>query len=943
MQWQYGLVVVILAMAMQLSHVAWSSRHRPNITRKDTGVEELAVPRPRSIAKQRLSPDSFSEVLPSSRLRQPAEVDTSKLRIMHWVVGPSSSNPFEFWMYRLKPGPQHKRLSIRSGLKQYANTVGRKQVRKRPQQLQTSTTQHTKKQKQDLRSPKVTPNSKRGVTGDKGQEITQVKPIVDGKRSTPKKDDSNQVKQKQDLRSPKSTPYSTREGTGDQGPRTIQVKPIGDGKQSNPNKEDCDQDTQRNVIKYIKSSQTPNRKHGMNSYDLHVGVHVNYRPIHKAHVKANVSYRSHFTSKGRRENREQGRSRVRRTPLHGRYVTQVTVPPRRQRKGISFLQANDLLDDVTILQTQVEKFLSENNVAAALDDGMQSRLLKELSLMGMQIPDKRRHKVLEDRLRVLSQRPIMEVLHDKAMAKTQLNFSMPLQTLSEIQDCHKSILRPTVVTCHDGVFKTIGEWFDAWVHFMFHRKFKVCSANLRTDTKLHKFAWEFLDGGFARDSVAGHSQQANYERNQNLVLPMQLLNLAIYDAVLTKGALEARFRGKRKHVDTIRQEVCQVVRNSNQNMNEMKIIGTYVQKHSQARADVIFLTDVRVSEVEGLWRRLSSDYEIVEPKDEDTSISKEFQGVKKCLILLSKARFRSFQQTWFRRLAKNATSVESEDSVPPLGAMVAAIAEDHDGRRFLIASYHGTSCSKCREIEQVTSLLHSVAQNEGMQIILGLGTAMAYASDREAGLDICNFFARIDKLGMISVFRELVNYTFPTEALGQTPAQPVDAAACGDFYKQAQKDNLLSHSATKLLARSSMSTNPEKAVRRKALDQCIASNEFCDNVDYNPKDHIVFDKSIKLLEVHRRNGESITKYANYQLMPNLEWPSHHALLEALLDVGQVDEKQKQVKAKMQAVVDKSKKELQAIVDEAKSAAAPATLSSVIIALLVKISMAFVWE
>jgi hypothetical protein len=553
------------------------------------------------------------------------------------------------------------------------------------------------------------------------------------------------------------------------------------------------------------------------------------------------------------------------------------------------VSGNKITESVGLVQSSVEVYM--NNKTATVDQAFGEffdRLLQAMEADNDFPLDSTQKQILvtrwEERLKT---KTVMEFLKDKGIGATRI-LSMPDRKVSGITDCSgKSPMRPTLITCHDHNFDNMGTWWAKWLEFMFGNqnscpKTKEKGGCSKPKENESKKTYSFLDAkSLAKyeKKVQALSTEKNdpelmnvYQNNLNAAVAMQVLHLAIFDAILMRGALSTS--SSVGNIDELRKQVCAALIET-RDADRLQVLDPYLNMTERTGggklADIVTLVEAAKDFPTQLATRYPH-FLIVKPHTLETQNS---------LILVNNNTFKIQDGIM-------AAGLGVLKEFKPEGELTykAVTEKNSPFRNFLIASFH--SNSEGTATGDVVKKLHEAAGNE--RLVIGMDANTLWKSPDVTEEDVCRFYIDNKNLGLASVFQDddLISQTVKADAVEAFERESTFAnrqAMCDPWYAAldmthngTDKICLRENSATTMKVRSMVNAQPTKGVKR-------AEMMTSPKLDMNPKDHIVYNPaSMRLIRLRRRNHLEIAEYDKTAGMPSVAFPSDHALVEAVLQI-----------------------------------------------------------
>jgi len=409
-------------------------------------------------------------------------------------------------------------------------------------------------------------------------------------------------------------------------------------------------------------------------------------------------------------------------------------------------------------------------------------------------------------------------LMDKPLGEKQL-VSMPDRVTSAVRvlDSPIPVFRPTVVNQYSGSLASLEEWWPKWLDFMFRESLQVKS-----------------DGGvklIRPCDMLGRLNRSKYpalaEAEEQASVPLQVLCQAIFDAVMVHMMSELSPDGcwqdiKRSIVDSVY---------SNKSANTLAIL-----RKASAGVDIICLQEAAFSFRGELEAELGSRYHVVVPSDVDT------QRDQNSMILLSKARFPHGPQE--EVTADILHALEFGGSRAPLerGDLLAIMAQDTSGEKFLIASFHGDTNGLASKpvVGSLAAAAALLGDEPGRNLVVGTDANTYLTTNQEANV------------------------------------QGVD-----DFLKHCKQFGLRTCWPDEVPISSCLTTCHARTHLQSQLNKSVLSEEQIIKRDMNPKDHILVQRcAYNVVATHKDNtGER--RYVEGENFPSMRFPSDHGLVSAV--------------------------------------------------------------
>eukprot|EP00308_Calcidiscus_leptoporus_P004270 CAMPEP_0119373422 /NCGR_PEP_ID=MMETSP1334-20130426/25636_1 /TAXON_ID=127549 /ORGANISM="Calcidiscus leptoporus, Strain RCC1130" /LENGTH=512 /DNA_ID=CAMNT_0007391203 /DNA_START=49 /DNA_END=1587 /DNA_ORIENTATION=+ len=406
-------------------------------------------------------------------------------------------------------------------------------------------------------------------------------------------------------------------------------------------------------------------------------------------------------------------------------------------------------------------------------------------------------------------RIISEFLCDRSIGDKRLT-SLPDRVTNSISVAAGGVVnRPTVVSNFSGEMKNLSSWWAAWKRFMFEEPVQVKEGKKLPCELLFKI------------------NRAKYpevtEEEEAISIPLQLLALAIFDAILLHvvdsvmpgGAWQELKLGIVSALLATKRE------------RTAEILAT-----QYADADVCFVQEADLAFITFAEARFKGKYTVLRPH----VLSKAQQN---SLILL---RNDVFDASSVVDCSADAMSTLGDQPVSD-GDLLAVRVDGVDGTKYFLASFHGDTNGLASP--KVLEALHLLcASTPGRTPLWGMDANTHKVGSKKAqGFD--EFVALFTQLGYASCWA--------TSATGATNHTTFNART----YLQAQL---------------------QKAVR--SADVHSASSSAA--VDKNPKDFVLFDCAAFSIEETLKDNTGCREFIDNICFPTLDFPSDHAVVKTVL-------------------------------------------------------------
>ena len=431
-------------------------------------------------------------------------------------------------------------------------------------------------------------------------------------------------------------------------------------------------------------------------------------------------------------------------------------------------------------------------------------------------------------------RPIVAgFMKDKQLGEKRLA-SMPDRITNSINTANGVANRPTVISCYRESMRSMDEWWAAWKRFMFEARLPIPDNKGQVSKKLPR---ELLK------KLSRSKYPALTEEEEALSLPLQMLCQAIFDAILVHIVNSVSPGGEWMRIK--RQLVDGLFRGKLD--RQLSIL-----EWSYPDCHVVCLQEAAAAFIPLVTSRLGDRYLVIAP----ASLSSSDQN---SLILLDRGLFKEASVVDHTDAVIAHFTAPADDtrpilqfcanpraaSAPPVasGDLLAVGVERVDGRRFLIASFHGDT-NGLATIPVLDAVHRQQQVMPRHELVFGLD-ANTYAAGSESRQGVQGFVDAVATCDLSTCF-----------------SNPAD-----------HKRN------TTFVARTFLQPQLQKAVKRSALLDDPPNKQ----VDRNPKDFIVFSGGItKLSEDAVRDNTGRRAFVEDMIFPTLDFPSDHAVLSARL-------------------------------------------------------------
>lgn len=422
----------------------------------------------------------------------------------------------------------------------------------------------------------------------------------------------------------------------------------------------------------------------------------------------------------------------------------------------------------------------------------------------------------------LSKRKIVtKFLKDKELGAKRLA-SMPDRYTNTINcsDGHV-VCRPSIINNYLSAIKDVGDWFRQWFEFMF--RVEISIKNNKGDVESRRVC-----------TLLQPIKRAKYpaltEEEETISLPLQLLCLAIFDAILVYIICRAAVRERRVPIDWygIKARICKsLVVNKQEN-----VIRVLKSRPEYFEADAIFLQEVAGTFVDLLERELGREFLVLVPTAAD------YVRDQNSVILLRR-----------ERLAEGTPiecNVHVAGDVPVADGDICAFAVPllvgGCQRQVLLASFHGDTAGLAST--SVVNAVRRCAADAGIPLLFGMDANTHRREDPSGATKYVGSFLQDLQEGV-----HPVAHTWEGE-----PASWI----------------------TTCNARSYLQPQLNKAVP-------YAERLTSKATDRNPKDFILFSEgAFRVLVPAQRDNTGGCSFKDGIDLPTLEFPSDHAVVWSTL-------------------------------------------------------------
>lgn len=417
-------------------------------------------------------------------------------------------------------------------------------------------------------------------------------------------------------------------------------------------------------------------------------------------------------------------------------------------------------------------------------------------------------------------RIISQFIKDDLIGKKRL-VSMPDRITNTLSDAvGADILRPTVINCYSQDLSDQKVWWEHWKRFMF-----VDPVQLSSD-KPPALVSSMLA------PIKKSKYPAIAEDEERMSIPLQTLNLAIFDAILVHmlNTVSADWNG-------IRDTICTKL-NRKKTERTIEILTTTYKEY-----DIQFLQEVGSSFIKGAAKSddVRALYDMHVPAKLDTKRDQN------SIILLGKNKYKSAVEVTSRVIA--LYNSKNPDAKLPVvdGDLYAMTVEKVDNAnnqlrnygKYLLASFHGDTNGLATKAVVTAVQDFASQQLPDHKLLFGMD-ANTYArpeKDQQGVTDFAKWYTE----------RHL------NTCYGPTPNPFNFTTFHARTYLQPQ------------------------------LNKAITFEEKDVKGDKNPKDFVLFFKSDFTVVETRKDNTGERKYVDDMVFPTLHFPSDHGITSTLLE------------------------------------------------------------
>jgi hypothetical protein len=416
---------------------------------------------------------------------------------------------------------------------------------------------------------------------------------------------------------------------------------------------------------------------------------------------------------------------------------------------------------------------------------------------------------------------ISEFIKDGLIGKKRLA-SMPDRVTNTITTADgKIVMRPTVINCYAGALDDVASWWAQWKSFMFNEALMTKKKDGTMGvTKVHQML----------SKISRSKYPSVTETEEQMSLPLQIVSLAIFDAILVKMMLQVSVNPK--SWQSMRSTMCRDL-NSHKNDRILEILQT-----TYSSSDIIFL-----QEVAGQFPRLVANTPLVETYfDLVGSSLMDSDRDQNSFVLLRKQRYINVREVTEEVNKILASQSEAAKTKVPVvkGDLLVLVADDAlDGTSYILASFHGDT--------------NGLATKPVVEAVYTFATTQQPSSKLLFGMDANT-------------------YTKPE-------ADQYSVTDFAKFYTSKQLNSCYGPTPNPF----NFTTFHARTHLQPQLNKAIAYEEKDTKGDKNPKDFIVFfGEDYRVLQTTKDNtGEK--KYIENMVFPTLSFPSDHGITSTVLD------------------------------------------------------------
>ena len=418
-----------------------------------------------------------------------------------------------------------------------------------------------------------------------------------------------------------------------------------------------------------------------------------------------------------------------------------------------------------------------------------------------------------------NRRIISQFIKDEMIGKKRL-VSMPDRVTNTLSDANgDSVLRPTVINCFE---KDLGDkkvWWEHWKSFMFLKPIKLSS------DKPAALVSTML-------APIKKSKYPAIETDEEMMsIPLQTLNLAIFDAILVH-----MMNSIDPHWSNIRDTICTKL-NRKKADRSIEILTTTYKDY-----DMQFLQEVGSAFIKAASKseHVSSHYDVHVPSKLDTKRDQN------SIIMLAKNKYKSVTEVTDQVIALYNSRMDSKLPVMDgdLFAITVEKAENADNQlrsygKYLLASFHGDTNGLATKAVVTAVQDFASKQLPDHKLLFGMD-ANTYASPEK------------DQQGVTDFAKWYTDRHLNT-CYGPNPNPLNFTTFHARTYLQPQ------------------------------LNKAITFEEKDIKGDKNPKDFILFFKSDFDVIETRKDNTGKRKYIEGMVFPTLDFPSDHGVTSTILE------------------------------------------------------------
>ena len=398
---------------------------------------------------------------------------------------------------------------------------------------------------------------------------------------------------------------------------------------------------------------------------------------------------------------------------------------------------------------------------------------------------------------------ISEFIKDGLIGKKRLA-SMPDRITNTINTADgTSVYRPTVINCYASTVTSLQDWFDKWMQFMFSDSINLGKSDTSAGTRVISMLQLILHAKYPAVS----------EEEERISIPLQTLNLAIFDAILVHmmNSLSSTWQ-------KLRGDICKSL-NLHKNDRSIEIL-----KESYSEQGIYFLQEVSFSFMKVAKAELDT-YNLYSPSKTDGDRDQN------SVILLKKYQYKDVVEVTDEVLAQFPPNTK----VPIAeGDLLCLFATDIvDETKYLLCSFHGDTNGLATV--PVVEAVHKFATSKGRDAKLLFGMdANTYENPEDDQQGVTDFAKKYTALQLSSCYGDHPDPKRYTTFAARTHLQP-------------------------------------------QLNKAVAYNEKDIKGDKNPKDFVLFFRSDFEVASAERDNTGVREFKENMVIPTLRFPSDHAI------------------------------------------------------------------